>query len=81
MNVEEYFGFSAYLDTLIERIEKNTVFEFEKEHLIKEDFDINNINSINTCYIETHKNKVKNNQVLNLIDALFKLAQDNNINV
>lgn len=81
LNVEEYFGFSAYLDTLIERIEKNTVFEFEKEHLIKEDFDINNINSINTCYIETHKNKVKNNQVLNLIDALFKLAQDNNINV
>ncbi|WP_434333974.1 AAA domain-containing protein [Mesomycoplasma hyorhinis] len=81
LNVEEYFGFSAYLDTLIERIEKNTVFEFEKEHLIKEDFDINNINSINKCYIETHKNKVKNNQVLNLIDALFKLAQDNNINV
>ncbi|WP_308507230.1 AAA domain-containing protein [Mesomycoplasma hyorhinis] len=81
LNVEEYFGFSAYLDTLIKRIEKNTVFEFEKEHLIKENFDINNINSINKCYIETHKNKVKNNQVLNLIDALFKLAQDNNINV
>ena len=61
MNVEEYFGFSVYLDILIERIEKNIVFEFEKEYLIKEDFDINNINFINICYIEIYKNKVKNN--------------------
>ncbi|WP_308700364.1 AAA domain-containing protein [Mesomycoplasma hyorhinis] len=81
LDVEEYFGFSTYLDTLIERIEKNVVFEFEKEHLIKEGFDINNINSINNYYIERHKYIIKNNQVLSLIDALFELAKNNNINV
>ncbi|WP_308507273.1 AAA domain-containing protein [Mesomycoplasma hyorhinis] len=81
LDVEEYFGFSTYLDTLIERIEKKVVFEFEKEHLIKEGFDINNINSIKKYYIDTHKNRIKSNQVLSLIDDLFKLAKNNNINV